>query len=185
MPNHYLRLPHRNDAKIAKICILWTFCLVIQLINHLFKIQKKVFCQILKIWSICWITGKNVQRLLFWLHSYEVTLTWYFWCIFHGSNSDVLLYFQTPSHIYIGVCRVHRKSFSLNIIPCIQGCMQCAECTGIRYLVQSFSLNIIPYIQGCMQYAECTGIRYLVQPTFPEHRPLYTGMHTVYGVHRH
>ncbi len=41
-----LRLPHRNDAKIAKICILWTFWLVTQLINHLFKIQKKrPFCK--------------------------------------------------------------------------------------------------------------------------------------------
>ena len=37
----HLRLPHRNDTKIAKICILWTFWLVIQLIYHLFQIQKK------------------------------------------------------------------------------------------------------------------------------------------------
>ncbi len=36
-----LRSPQRNDAKMAKICNLWTFWLVIQLINHLFKIQKK------------------------------------------------------------------------------------------------------------------------------------------------
>ncbi len=48
-PNEYfqcnlgLRLPHRNDAKIAKICNLWTFWLVIQLINHLFKIRQKAF----------------------------------------------------------------------------------------------------------------------------------------------
>ncbi len=34
-----LRLPHRNDAKIAKFFNLW---LVIQLINHLYKIQKRV-----------------------------------------------------------------------------------------------------------------------------------------------
>ncbi len=39
----HFRLPHRNDAKIAKICNLWTFWLVGQLIDHLFKIQKKVF----------------------------------------------------------------------------------------------------------------------------------------------
>ena len=38
-----LRLPHRNDAKIAKICNLWTFWLVIQQINHLFKIRQKAF----------------------------------------------------------------------------------------------------------------------------------------------
>ncbi len=38
-----LRLPHRNDAKITKICNLWTFWHVIQLIEHLFKIQKKAF----------------------------------------------------------------------------------------------------------------------------------------------
>ena len=36
-----LRLPHRNDATIAKFCSLWTFWLVIQLINSLFRIQKK------------------------------------------------------------------------------------------------------------------------------------------------
>ena len=30
-----LRLPHRNDAKIAKICILWTFWLVmVYWLNH-------------------------------------------------------------------------------------------------------------------------------------------------------
>ncbi len=34
---------HRNDAKLAKICNLWTFCLVIQLINHLFIIQQTAF----------------------------------------------------------------------------------------------------------------------------------------------
>ena len=36
-----LRLPHRNDAKIAKIRNLWTFWPVIQPINHLFKIRQK------------------------------------------------------------------------------------------------------------------------------------------------
>ncbi len=40
--NSSLRVPHRNDAKIAKICNLW-FWTVIQLIYHLFKIQKKAF----------------------------------------------------------------------------------------------------------------------------------------------
>ena len=35
-----LRLPYRNDAKIAEICNLWTFwpVNVIQPISHLFKI---------------------------------------------------------------------------------------------------------------------------------------------------
>ncbi len=61
-----LRLPHRNDAKIAKICFLWTFWLVIQLINHLLSD--------FKMWFIGWITGQNVKKLLFWHHSYEVTL---------------------------------------------------------------------------------------------------------------
>ncbi len=32
-----------NDAKIANICNLWTFWLLIQLVNHLFKFQKKAF----------------------------------------------------------------------------------------------------------------------------------------------
>ena len=51
-----LRLPHRNDAKIAKICNLRTFWLVIHLINHL-------FCPILNRWFIGWITSQDVQRL--------------------------------------------------------------------------------------------------------------------------
>ena len=34
---------YRNDARIAKICNLWTFWLVIQLMNHLFKIRHKAF----------------------------------------------------------------------------------------------------------------------------------------------
>ncbi len=33
-----LRLPYRNDAKIAEISNLWTFWHVIQPISHLFKI---------------------------------------------------------------------------------------------------------------------------------------------------
>ena len=41
--NFKLRLPYRNDAKITKICNLWTFELVIQLIDHLFKIRQKAF----------------------------------------------------------------------------------------------------------------------------------------------
>ncbi len=36
-----LRLPHRNDDKIAKICNLWTFWPVIQPISNLFKIWQK------------------------------------------------------------------------------------------------------------------------------------------------
>ncbi len=40
-----LRLPHRNDAKIAKVCNIWTFWLVIQLIHRLFKIRQKAFLQ--------------------------------------------------------------------------------------------------------------------------------------------
>ncbi len=38
-----LRLPYRSDARIAKLCNLWTFWLVIQLMNHLFKIRHKAF----------------------------------------------------------------------------------------------------------------------------------------------
>ncbi len=38
-----LRLPHRNDAKIAKIHKLWTFWPVIRPIHHLFKIWRKAF----------------------------------------------------------------------------------------------------------------------------------------------
>ena len=45
--NAHLRLPHRNDAKIAKICKLCAFWLVIQLISHLLKIRQKAFCPIL------------------------------------------------------------------------------------------------------------------------------------------
>ncbi len=55
MPKIYipcLRLPCRNEAEIAKFCNLWTFWPVIQLINHLFKIRQKTFCQILKRWLI-------------------------------------------------------------------------------------------------------------------------------------
>ncbi len=36
-------LPYGNDAKIAKIRNLWTFWLVIQRMNHLFKIGHKAF----------------------------------------------------------------------------------------------------------------------------------------------
>ncbi len=39
---YVLRIPDSYDAKIAKICNFWTFWPVIQLINDLFKIQKKV-----------------------------------------------------------------------------------------------------------------------------------------------
>ncbi len=53
-----LRLPHRNDAKIAKFCNLWTFWIVIQLINHLFKIQKNAFCPTLLRWNL-WSVGQN------------------------------------------------------------------------------------------------------------------------------
>ncbi len=56
-----LRLPHRNDAEIAKICNLWTFWLVIQLISRLLaELQAKM--------------SKGCGFLLFWHHSYEVTL---------------------------------------------------------------------------------------------------------------
>ena len=55
-----LSLPHRNDAKIAKICNFWPLWPVIKLMNHLFKIRKKAF---LKRWFISWIRGQNVQRL--------------------------------------------------------------------------------------------------------------------------
>ncbi len=42
-----LRLPHRNNAGIAKICNLWPFWLVIQLINNPFKIWQEAFCPML------------------------------------------------------------------------------------------------------------------------------------------
>ncbi len=38
-----LRLLDTYASKIAKICILWTFWPVIQLINHLFKIGQNAF----------------------------------------------------------------------------------------------------------------------------------------------
>ncbi len=47
-----------------KICNLWAFWSVLQLINNRFKIrQKAFFCRILKRWFISWITGQNVQTL--------------------------------------------------------------------------------------------------------------------------
>ncbi len=39
---NFLRILARYDAKIAKICNLWTFWPVIQLICHLLEIQKKM-----------------------------------------------------------------------------------------------------------------------------------------------
>ncbi len=57
-PGKILRLPHRNDAKIAKICNLWTFWSVIQPI--LGELQAK--------------TSRGCRFLLFQHHSYEVTL---------------------------------------------------------------------------------------------------------------
>ncbi len=42
-PFRVIRLPYRNDAKIAEICNLWTFWPVIQPISHLFKIGQKAF----------------------------------------------------------------------------------------------------------------------------------------------
>ncbi len=45
------------------------------------------FCRIFKRWFIGWTTGQNIQRLLFWHHSYEVTLNTIFpkECIIQGS----------------------------------------------------------------------------------------------------
>ncbi len=51
-----LRLPHRNDAKIAKICNLWAFSAVSQSGVHTGSAP-------LKRWLIDRITGQNVQRL--------------------------------------------------------------------------------------------------------------------------
>ncbi len=51
-----LRILAMYEAENSKICKLWTFWPVIQLINHLFKIRQK--------WSfISWITGQIVQKL--------------------------------------------------------------------------------------------------------------------------
>ncbi len=57
-----LRLPHRNDGKIAEICNLWIFLRVIHPINHsvLDELQAE--------------TSRGCRFLLFWHHSYEVTL---------------------------------------------------------------------------------------------------------------
>ncbi len=41
--NTSLRIPDSYDAKIAKICNLWTLWPVFQLINNLFKIRQKPF----------------------------------------------------------------------------------------------------------------------------------------------
>ncbi len=66
------RLPHRNDAKIGKICILWTFWLAIYLINHLFKIQKRAFLPNAPYMKKKY--GHRPKWLLFLHHSYGVTL---------------------------------------------------------------------------------------------------------------
>ncbi len=60
-----LRLPHRTDAKIVKICNLWKFWLVIQQINHTHRTQS-TFLQAKM--------SRGCRFLLFWHHSYEVTL---------------------------------------------------------------------------------------------------------------
>ncbi len=41
LPKSYLRIPDSYDAKIVKICNLWIFWAVIQLISPLFKIRQK------------------------------------------------------------------------------------------------------------------------------------------------
>ncbi len=59
-----IRIPDSYDAKIAKICNLWTFWPVIQPINHLFKIRQKAFAK-------CPIDVKSevtFLRLLHFLH---------------------------------------------------------------------------------------------------------------------
>ena len=38
-----LRMPDSYDAKIAKICYLWTLCPEIQLKDHIFEIRQKAF----------------------------------------------------------------------------------------------------------------------------------------------
>ena len=51
--NTKLRLPDSYEAKIAKIGNFWTFWPVIQLIYHLFKIQKRAFLPTLLRWKKC------------------------------------------------------------------------------------------------------------------------------------
>ena len=80
-----LRLLHRNDAKIAKICNFWTLWPVIQPINHLFKIRQKALEHWAKrffvgFWKDCLLAklqARTSRGWRFWLfqhHSYEVTL---------------------------------------------------------------------------------------------------------------
>ncbi len=77
--NWTLRLPHRNDAKIAKIHNLWTFWPVIRPINHLFKIRQKAQRS---------IDVKCVVRFLMWHLLAEVNLDIWRLVIFH------ILYFS-------------------------------------------------------------------------------------------
>ena len=61
--NSVLRLPHRNNSKIAIIRNLWTCWPVIRPMDHLFKIRQKAFFWILKRWFISLITSQNIQSL--------------------------------------------------------------------------------------------------------------------------
>ncbi len=89
----YLRLPHRNDAKIAKICNLWTFWLIISWITERgYKVwphQEGHTSKSAERGKMPFLAGSyqigllelqaNMSRgcrfLLFWHHSYEVTLS--------------------------------------------------------------------------------------------------------------
>ncbi len=58
-----LRLDHRNDAKIAEIYNFWTFWPVVQQISHLLLADLGTK------------TSRGCRFLLFWHHSYDVTLS--------------------------------------------------------------------------------------------------------------
>ena len=65
---NFLSIPDSYDAKVAKLCNLWTLCPAIKAINHLFKIQQELkpflcFCWILKRMFNNWITGQDALRM--------------------------------------------------------------------------------------------------------------------------
>ncbi len=65
-----LRIPDSYDANIVKICNLWTFWPVIQLISPLFKIRQKDGL----LAELQATTSKSCRFLLFWHHNYQVSL---------------------------------------------------------------------------------------------------------------
>ncbi len=56
---HHLRIPDSYDAKIVKICNLWTFWPVLQLISPLFKIRQKAQVSLRYMLGMMLQHGKN------------------------------------------------------------------------------------------------------------------------------